>query len=183
MVVNTTLASMAKHGGHGRRPPTAGMHVYHVCSSTANPLVYKDMFEFFLQHFTRSPFVDAAGQPIAVQPIRFCASMEEYSSNVEANTALLLRRASRSMNSERREVRRRSMYVENIIHLGRIYKQYKFCACRFDNGNTEALLAEMSAEERADFDFDMRSVNWMSYFTDVHIPGLRKYVTKGRGSV
>ena len=62
MVVNATLATMAKHG----RSPAGGMHVYHVASSTVNPLVFGDLSRFLFQHFTRSPYSDAAGQPIAV---------------------------------------------------------------------------------------------------------------------
>jgi fatty acyl-CoA reductase len=53
--------------------------------------------------------------------------------------------------------------------------------CRFDNGNTEGLIAEMSAEEKAAFHFDVRSIDWTDYITNVHIPGLRKHVMKGRG--
>jgi hypothetical protein len=53
---------------------------------------------------------------------------------------------------------------------------------RFDSSNVERLLAEMSAEERARFHFEVRRVFWMDYVTNVHIPGLRKHVLKGRGS-
>lgn len=54
-------------------------------------------------------------------------------------------------------------------------------ACRFDNANTEALFAEMSVEEKAQFHFDVRSITWKEYFTNVHIPGFLKHVMKGRG--
>ena len=37
---------------------------------------------------------------------------------------------------------------------------------------------EMSVQERAMFHFDMRSIDWMDYITNVHIPGLRKHVLK-----
>jgi fatty acyl-CoA reductase len=39
----------------------------------------------------------------------------------------------------------------------------------------------MSAEEKAAFHFDVRSIDWTDYITNVHIPGLRKHVMKGRG--
>ncbi|KAJ1254742.1 hypothetical protein BS78_K331300 [Paspalum vaginatum] len=180
MVVNAMLASMAKHG---QGQLTAGMqthHVYHLSSSTVNPLVCRDLFDFFFQHFTRSPVMDMAGKPILRQPMRFCGSMEEYTSSVEVEAnALLQSAASGTALSERRKRNLRAKVVENIVHLGRIYEPYTFYGCRFDNGNTEALLAEMSAEEREKFHFDVRSVDWMNYITDVHIPGLRKYVGKG----
>ncbi|KAL6642511.1 hypothetical protein ACP70R_020692 [Stipagrostis hirtigluma subsp. patula] len=166
MVVNATLASMAKHGG-GARPgaPSAGIHVYQVASSAANPLLYRDLFGFFLEHFTRSPLADAAGRPIPVAPIRFRSSMEQYARDVEANALLSRRRAA----------------VEQMLHLGRIYEAYTFYGGRFDGANTAALHAEMSEEERAAFHLDARGVDWRDYFTNVHIPGLKKHVVKGRG--
>lgn len=42
-------------------------------------------------------------------------------------------------------------------------------------------MADMSAEEKAAFHFDVRSIDWTDYITNVHIPGLRKHVMKGRG--
>lgn len=42
-------------------------------------------------------------------------------------------------------------------------------------------MAEMTAEEKAQFHFDVRSIDWTDYITNVHIPGLRKHVMKGRG--
>jgi fatty acyl-CoA reductase len=173
MVVNAALASMARHG---RASPCAdaGMHVYHVSSGTTNPLVYDDLFQFFYHHFTRSPLVDAAGQPNLVEPMRFRDSMQQYVSDLQMNAL--------AWGSSRTASRRlRAKTIERIIHLGRIYEPYTFYGGRFSSANTEALLAEMSAEERMRFPFDARSVDWMDYFTNVHIPGLKKHVMKGRG--
>ncbi|CAL4969405.1 unnamed protein product [Urochloa decumbens] len=161
MVANVTLASMARHGG--TRVAEPGMHVYHVASSTANPLVFDDLFKFMYRHFTRSPLVDAAGLPIPVRPMRFCHSMEQYASNVRQRDL-------------------HAMVVAKIMHLGRIYEPYTFYGGRFDTANTEALFAEMSVEEKDRFHFDVRSVDWEDYFTNVHIPGVRRHVMKGRGS-
>lgn len=41
---------------------------------------------------------------------------------------------------------------------------------------------EMSEEERKKFQFDVGSINWKDYIANVHIPGLRKHVMKGRGT-
>ena len=183
MVVNATLASMAKHGG-GASPAGPGMHVYHVSSSTVNPLVFGELSRFLFQHFTRCPYSDAAGRPIPVPPMRLFNSMEQFASYVE--TDALLRRRSSSAEQRRRLISQRARdlcakSVEQTIHLGSIYQPYTFYGGRFDNGNTEALFAAMSAAEQARFHFDVRSVDWTDYITNVHIPGLRKHVMKGRG--
>jgi len=181
MVVNATLASMAKHGGGAASGP--GMHVYHVSSSTVNPLVFGDLSRFLFHHFTRCPYSDAAGQPILVPPMRLFDTMEQFASYVETDALLRSVRASSSSSpalaQRARDLCARS--VEQTVHLGSIYQPYTFYGGRFDNGNTEALFAAMSPAERARFHFDVRSVDWRDYITNVHIPGLRKHVTKGRG--
>lgn len=176
MVVNATLASMAKHGGSA-----GGMHVYHVSSSTVNPLVFGELSRFLFQHFTRSPYSDAAGRPILVPPMRLFDSMEQFASWVETDALLRASSSSeRRLSSQRaRELCAKS--VEQTIHLGSIYQPYTFYGGRFDNANTEALFAAMSEPEKARFHFDVRSVDWTDYITNVHIPGLRKHVMKGRG--
>uniref|UniRef100_A0A804UKJ4 Fatty acyl-CoA reductase n=1 Tax=Zea mays TaxID=4577 RepID=A0A804UKJ4_MAIZE len=179
MVVNATLASMAKHGGGAAGP---GMHVYHVSSSTVNPLVFGDLSRFLFQHFTRCPYSDAAGQPILVPPMRLFDTMEQFASYVETDALLRSARSTSSSSSlaqRARDLCARS--VEQTVHLGSIYRPYTFYGGRFDNANTEALLAAMSPAERARFHFDVRGVDWADYITNVHIPGLRKHVMKGRG--
>ncbi|KAJ1298626.1 hypothetical protein BS78_01G468300 [Paspalum vaginatum] len=181
MVVNATLASMAKHGG-GAGNSGPGMHVYHVSSSTVNPLVFGELSRFLFQHFTRCPYSDAAGQPILVPPMRLFDSMEQFASYVETDALLRSARASapeRPSSQRARDLCAKS--VEQTVHLGSIYQPYTFYGGRFDNGNTEALFAAMSPAEKARFHFDVRSVDWTDYITNVHIPGLRKHVMKGRG--
>lgn len=53
---------------------------------------------------------------------------------------------------------------------------------RFDNRNTERLMGCMSKEERQQFGFEVEKINWKEYITNVHIPGLRRHVMKGRGN-
>ncbi|CAL5021989.1 unnamed protein product [Urochloa decumbens] len=162
MVVSVMLASMAKHGGR----TAAGMHVYHVGSSTSNPLAIGDLVRFFYQHFERWPVADAAGQPILVAPFRLFDSIDKFtSSQVEAAS------------SERRR-RFRAKFADQMAHLCSIYGPYTFYGGRFDSANMEKLLAEMSAEERARFNFDLRSLDWMDYVINVHIPGLRKHIMR-----
>jgi fatty acyl-CoA reductase len=176
MVVNTMIAAMAKHGGG--TATVSGAHVYHVTSSTVNPTLIGDQLWFMYQHFSKSPLLDIAGQPILVQPASTLGSMEEFVRYVRSNS-MLQQGSTEDMSLRRAHSRLRAKAMEEqIIHLSGIYEPYTFCHSRFDSTNTEALFAEMSAQERARFDFDMRSVDWMDYITNVHIPGLRKHVLK-----
>lgn len=42
-------------------------------------------------------------------------------------------------------------------------------------------MESMSEEEKKEFGFDVKSIDWKEYITNVHIPGLRRHVMKGRG--
>lgn len=39
----------------------------------------------------------------------------------------------------------------------------------------------MSEEEKRTFGFDVGSIDWKDYISNIHIPGLRSHVVKGRG--
>ena len=45
----------------------------------------------------------------------------------------------------------------------------------FEAANIEQLSAALPAEERADFGYDARSIDWWDYWINVHIPALRKW--------
>jgi len=42
-------------------------------------------------------------------------------------------------------------------------------------------MESMSEKEKREFGFDVKSIDWNDYITNVHIPGLRRHVMKGRG--
>lgn len=55
-VANTTIAAIAKHGNlHKSRD----LNVYHVASSTINPLKYSDFFEYIYEYFSETPLVES----------------------------------------------------------------------------------------------------------------------------
>lgn len=50
----------------------------------------------------------------------------------------------------------------------------------FRADNTIGLASRVIPEEKEAFDFDVRHIDWVHYLKDVHVPGLRKFVLKGR---
>lgn len=122
MVVNATLAAMAKHA----QAPAREMHIYHVGSSTANPLTIRDMFSIFFQYFTRYPLSLAAGQPIKVAPMRLVSNLQQFKSNLERDVTLW--GASETLSPRARMLF--TMYAQKIMHLARIYQPYGFYGCR-----------------------------------------------------
>jgi fatty acyl-CoA reductase len=45
----------------------------------------------------------------------------------------------------------------------------------FEAANIERLSASLAAEERAEFSYDVRELDWWNYWINVHIPALRKW--------
>uniref|UniRef100_A0A2N9IRP4 Fatty acyl-CoA reductase n=1 Tax=Fagus sylvatica TaxID=28930 RepID=A0A2N9IRP4_FAGSY len=70
--------------------------------------------------------------------------------------------------------------VEHVVHMAKLYEPYMFYRGWFDNRNTQKLMEDMSFEEMKDFGFNVGSINWENYILNVHIPGLRRHIMKGR---
>ncbi|XP_024024401.1 fatty acyl-CoA reductase 2 [Morus notabilis] len=180
MVVNATLAAMAKHG-LSQKPD---INVYQIASSVVNPLVFQDLARLLYQHYNSSPCVDPSGKPIHVPSMKLFRSMDDFSEHLWRDTAQrngLTSMASSNMKlSQKLEVICRKS-VEQAKHLANIYEPYTFYGGRFDNSNTQILMESMSEEEKRKFGFDVENIDWTDYITNVHIPGLRRHVMKGRG--
>ncbi|KAL7092754.1 hypothetical protein ACP275_11G001800 [Erythranthe tilingii] len=180
MVVNATLAAMAKHGEAGKPE----YNIYQVASSVVNPLVFRDLAELLYQHFNSSPFMDSTGNPVRVPKMKLFHSMEDFSSHLWRHainrTGLgALANLDGKLSQKLETICRKS--VEQAKYLANIYESYTFYGGRFDNSNTKRLMGCMTKEERQEFGFDVEKIDWEDYISNVHIPGLRRHVMKGRG--
>ncbi|PSS36284.1 Fatty acyl-CoA reductase [Actinidia chinensis var. chinensis] len=178
MVVNATLAAIAKHGSAGK--PES--NVYQIASSVVNPLVFQDLASLLYQHFKSAPCLDSKGRPVHVPTMKLFGSMEDFSSHLwrdAVGRSGLSSVANGKLSQKLENICRKS--VEQAKYLASIYQPYTFYGGRFDNSNTKRLMECMSEEEQQEFGFDVGNIDWEDYISNVHIPGLRKHVMKGRG--
>ncbi|XP_021886890.1 fatty acyl-CoA reductase 2-like [Carica papaya] len=171
MVVNATLAAVAKHGISGKPE----VNVYHVGSSDMNPLSYQDMFNFCYEHFIACSLMKAK-----IRKLEILKSMDEFSSyiyNVMRPSESETDPDSKLHQKLQKQAKRKAEY---FIQLANIYKPYMFNNGLFDNSNMRKMMEEMSFEEKRNFGFDVCSINWRDYITNVHIPGLKTHVMMGR---
>ncbi|KAL9237873.1 hypothetical protein vseg_012370 [Gypsophila vaccaria] len=179
MVVNATIAAIAKHGMSGK----SEISVYQVASSVVNPLVYRYLGDLIHRHFTNCPCLDTQGRPIQVEPFKFYESMDDFSSRICRE---IISHISSSRMPSPNGIHSSTIdkfcrkAVEQAKHLASVYEPYSFYGGRFDNTSTRSLLASMSEEERQTFYFDVGNIDWTDYICNVHIPGLRTHVMKGR---
>ncbi|XP_022744361.1 fatty acyl-CoA reductase 2-like [Durio zibethinus] len=180
MVVNATLAAIARHG----MTPKPDINIYHIASSVVNPLVFRDLARMLHEHYNSSPFLDSRGSPIHVPSMKLFNSMEDFSAHLWRDaiqrTGLTEVASWNGKLSQKLETICRKS-VEQAKYLANIYEPYTFYGGRFDNSNTERLMEMMSEEEKRNFGFDVESIDWKDYIKNVHIPGLRRHVMKGRG--
>ncbi|CAM8892071.1 unnamed protein product [Rhodiola kirilowii] len=179
MVVNATLAAMAKHG----KEAEPGLNIYHISSALVNPLLLDDVFNYSHEHFTQSAVHDMRGKKIDIERMKYFSSAEKFSSYIQdmtrrdLNGSLDAAVPNNHKLSERLETKCKRR-VDHFYHLAKIYEPYMFYRGWFDSSNTENLIQEMSIEEQGKFWFNVRNLNWKDYFLNVHIPGLRKHVLK-----
>ncbi|KAH9326773.1 hypothetical protein KI387_006951, partial [Taxus chinensis] len=121
MVVNATLAAMAKHAG---KP---GLDVYHVGSSVANPLKFGELARLVTQHFKSNPYLDNKGKPVTVKKLQLFKDLEDFSTNMWSHISNVLP-IKGSNGSSRLEKHKRicAKSIEQAKYLANIYKPYTF---------------------------------------------------------
>lgn len=70
MVVNSVIAAMVAH--RNRSSPTT---VYNISSSRRSQLKSADIIEFFVDYFTKNPWIDERGKPVKVKKFHLLDSM------------------------------------------------------------------------------------------------------------
>ncbi|KAI9104194.1 hypothetical protein K1719_023030 [Acacia pycnantha] len=180
MVVNATMAAIAKHGAAA----SPDLNVYHIGSSVANPISLGAVFDYAGSHFRSFPLAQPSkniGNQSLIQKMNFFNSLDDFSSYISMEMAKqtgLSHATKLEPNLHKTLQKKSTMKAQHFIHLAKIYEPYMFYKAWFDNGNTQRLYGEMSTEEMKNFGFDVQSINWEQYISNIHIPGVRKHLMK-----
>lgn len=176
MVVNAMIVAMVAHAYEN------GLFVYHVGSSVANPLRNSVAADEAYKYFSKHPCVGKDGNIVHVKEMRFLKSMSSFRRQMHrrykaplevfgvVNKVLCCTFTERYKQMLRR--------YNKAMLLAELYEPYAFFKGRFDITNIEGLWEKMSEEDKKAFNFDVQSIDWVHYFSDVHIAGLVKYVLK-----
>lgn len=129
MVVNATLAAMARHGVT-QKPD---INVYQIASSVVNPLVFQDLAKLLYEHYSSSPCIDSKGRPIQVPLMKLFSSTEEFSGHLWRDAIQkrgLTPSKGKKMSQKLENICRKS--VEQAKYLANIYEPYTFYGGRLD---------------------------------------------------
>ncbi|KAL8149643.1 fatty acyl-CoA reductase 2, chloroplastic-like [Apium graveolens] len=180
IVVNTVLVAMAKHG----REAKPELNVYHAASSVSNPIRFHDFFKYSCEHFKSSPLMDRDGKQIRITDMKFLSSLSDFSSYISSE--IIQQNGLRDHQAVPDEkhfvkIKTKCEKLETLLlHMAQIYEPYMFFTSRFDNAKVKVLMKMMSVEEKKLFECDVGIIDWKEYVCNIHIPGFRTYVLKGK---
>ncbi|KAK4482603.1 hypothetical protein RD792_009767 [Penstemon davidsonii] len=172
IVVNSTIAAIAKHGSSTLKPQ---LNVYHVASGVTNPLRFSEFFEIIHEYFNSTTTTTTSISSKNIRKIKCFNDFNEFSKYTRDEISQVHNGAV-MINGALKRYKAKVMYAEQLC---KMYEFIGFFQGRFHTGNTQKLLREMSEDEKLDFEIDVTNIDWSKYFLEAHIPGLEKYVLNG----
>ncbi len=177
-VVSALLASLTT-ATEGKSPK-----VFHVASSSENPLRLGDLMEYCLEYFRQSP-LRAGSCPIVPQTWKY-RSRDEFDAWLGRRRQML--RIALALCDHiyfwpgaarlSHELTVRQMHLERLEYYTRLYAEYARLLCHFTTDNTRHLFRSLTSQDRRDFFFDPTAIDWPMYIREVHLPGVRRHVMK-----
>jgi fatty acyl-CoA reductase len=178
VVVNALLAAIPWAHAKG------GLQVCQVATGMENPLMLAQFAKLVQEHFRRRPLSGRTNRPLRLPDMTF-PSTKSYLRRLYLRQRLPLaiggalaklipsaaprRRALRSLAVRRSALDRLAMYA-------RLYGPYAEVRCQYLTHNLREVWDSLSPEEQAQFNFNMRSIDWANYIQEVHIGGIRRFL-------
>jgi fatty acyl-CoA reductase len=70
--------------------------------------------------------------------------------------------------------------IERVRGFSDLYSAYTVNSWIFMNEASRSLFDKLDAEDQARFGFDVQDLDWHTFWTQVHIPGMRRFVMEER---
>ena len=173
MVVAAIIAVSA------RGPLDTGPDVTQVASGTANPLRYKNLVLDAEEWFTANPIYDELGQPIAVASWRFPGrgrverQLARARTSLERADAVLEKLPLRGRMAEyATRLESRKELLDQAFGYVELYGKYAECEALYGLENLYALWDGLDDDDKREFGFDPRIIDWKHYVQNVHLPAV-----------
>ena len=162
-----------------RGPQESGPDVTQVASGSANPLRYKNLVDYAEEWFTANPIYDDLGQPIAVAAWQFPgrgrveSQLRRARTSLERADAVLEKLPLRGRTAEyAMRLQARKELLDQASGYVELYGAYAECEALYGLENLLGLWDELSDDDRANFGFDPRVIDWKHYVQNVHLPSV-----------
>ena len=179
VVVNATLAAATQAVAEEVR-------IYQVATGSENPARLTTLFTSVRDHFLRNPLRDRDGRAPSLRQWSYPSVRRfkfkfylKYLIPVSAQE-WLFDKLPEQMTSARKRRLLSSLKVrlKRVLYYADIYHPYTHLQCAFETKRTREMYEKMPTAEQQMFNTDVTRIDWPTYMTDVHIPGLRRHVLK-----
>jgi len=159
--------------------PDEAPAITQVASGGINPLKYRTLVDNVSAWFTRNPVYDKRGQPIVVPEWRFPGRGRVQTQLTRARQTLnaadkvlqtLPLRGKQAELSATLEEKR--LEVETALEYVELYGLYTECEAIYQVDNLIDLHSRLDPVDQIDFNFDPRSVDWIHYVNEIHLPSI-----------
>ncbi|MFC1526825.1 ribose-5-phosphate isomerase A [Candidatus Latescibacterota bacterium] len=166
------------------------VHVYHVASSSENPVTVRALFDNVRAHFVDRPMLDRDGKAPKLPQWKYPGLRRfrltfrlKYLIPLAIQEWVLGRLpSSLAPASKRRLVATLKMRLRRVFYYTDIYYPYTHLRCQFDTRRTRDLYEQLPGDEQRIFNLDVSRIDWPRYLRDVHVPGLRRHVLRDDGA-
>lgn len=179
MLVNTLLAAVAQ----ARRP--GELSVYQVATGTENPMLLGRFSDLVSERYREDSLQTWDGPARELPWFRWLAPapfMRRRRYRLAWLRALEMLAGSMAWTAwgerMRSSVGSRRATLERVHRYATLLIPYTTLACHYASDNTRQLWESVDPEDREDFAFDVKSIDWTRYVRDTHITGLKRYVLK-----
>jgi hypothetical protein len=154
--------------------------VYQMASSVTNPCNMRRSIEltglghrkFYRAQDNFNHRIRARFDAIPVSKARY----EKLSAPAQKTIVQAINRSVEGIPFVRPPLARRERELDKVIKLIELFEPFILLNDHvFEAANVERLNAALVPDERADFGYDVRSLDWWDYWINVHIPALRKW--------
>jgi len=167
---------------------TKAPKVFHVGSSSENPLRFGQLIEYSREYFRQVPLHEDSC-PI-VPPHWKYRSQEDFDAWMGRRRKVLgIARALCHRLHHWQEVRRlshklalRQAHLKRLETYTRLYAEYARLICRYKTDNTRQLFLSLHHQDQQDFFFDPTAIHWRTYIREIHLPGVRRHVMGKAGT-
>ncbi|KAE9592340.1 putative alcohol-forming fatty acyl-CoA reductase [Lupinus albus] len=180
MVINCVITAIVTHSNQASKN-----FIYHVSSSSRNPMRIMHVLDLSYRYFTKTPFMNKRGKPVIISKGVLLRSMDAFNKYITIRYVLplkVLNLGNKLFCMFFQDLYDNSHQKIRIVKLmAKLYKPYVFFEAVFDDTNTEKLRMETKVDSNMEvgvLDFDPTSIDWTEYMMNVHIPGLVKYAMK-----
>jgi alcohol-forming fatty acyl-CoA reductase len=172
-LVSAAIIAVAAEG------PKPDPDVVQVASGSENPVRYRRLVDLVSEWFAEHPLYDTKGQPIVAPKWSFPgrgkvqAQLGRAKQGLERAERVLQALPLRGKQAEwSATVEERREELERALSYVELYGAYAECEAVYGLDRLLALWGRQSADDRRDFCFDPRVIDWDRYITEIHLPSI-----------